>query len=336
MNAAVNVVAGLLISAMAPALLFGLSGSSPRLVPLAFVVALVHVVVLGIPLLAILWQKGWVNGPSAVLSGFVIGAAGVAIFAWPFGNDGTTTSAGTITTMIDGVPTLAGWLQYLLTVAVFGAFGALGGLVFWLWLRMTDALPSAATYGLGWATVKPRGGYLPSLAALLLAVTTLSVPAITKDRSCHNVLRDGRSSISSQLNIDLDIQDEDWDKLRETFASLASQNRLSFRDDSEVRPDVVRTLYLSVCDDGTTISTSEQRWASQGYRNVLEGRGVGIFVYQTRESADWRTLARSLIDELEQRWPDQVRFRGGDGRLIPEPSDLAAVDPDDGDLANAD
>jgi hypothetical protein len=41
---------------------------------------------------------------------------------------------------VDGVPTLAGWLEFLRILSMFGSLGAVGALVFWLTLRWAGAL----------------------------------------------------------------------------------------------------------------------------------------------------------------------------------------------------
>ncbi|MBT8399765.1 MAG: hypothetical protein KJO98_04755 [Rhodothermia bacterium] len=327
MRTAAHILAALLVAAMVPALLFGAFTASIELVTLAFVIALGHAIVLGAPVVAILWRKGWINVLAAVPSGFAIGAAGIAIFTWPVQTPGTSASTGGIQTIVDGTPTLAGWTQYLYAVATFGALGAAGGVMFWLWLRMAGALPAAAA-DTPVLNVSKQGSVLFPLAIVVFAIGILSLPTVTKDRSCHNVLRDGRSHIRSQVNIDLDIEEEDWPALQEIFDSFSSVHELSFRDASEVRPDVVRTLYLSVCNEGVTISTAEQRWASQGYRAFMEGRGVGIGVYETQEDSAWRHVAQQLVSRLEQSWPDKVRYRDGGGRLVPPPTSLSEDQPE--------
>lgn len=41
-----------------------------------------------------------------------------------------------VQTVVDGVPTLAGWLSYANAVAGMGAFGTVGGLAFWVVWRV--------------------------------------------------------------------------------------------------------------------------------------------------------------------------------------------------------
>ncbi len=140
-------------------------------------------------------------------------------------------------------------------------------------------------------------------------------------RSCHNLLRGGRDSIGAQVRMDLDISDDEWADLTMIFEEFAVEHQISFRNDSEVRPEVVRTLYLSVCSDNVTIKTHEQRWASRSY-NSTPGRGVGIPVYEVHPNSEWKSLTRQLIDRLEQTWPTKVRYRDRVGRIIPMPENL--------------
>ena len=59
------------------------------------------------------------------------------MFSWPlrYASPGSSASVNGVDTMIDGVPTTAGWLQYLYGVAFFGIFGILAAAAFWLVLR---------------------------------------------------------------------------------------------------------------------------------------------------------------------------------------------------------
>ena len=58
----------------------------------------------------------------------------MAIFTWPLRYPEMKTSASVngVKTMIDGVPTLDGWLQFLQGVSFLGVCGTAGALAFWL------------------------------------------------------------------------------------------------------------------------------------------------------------------------------------------------------------
>jgi hypothetical protein len=318
----VHVAGGLILSALIPALAVGASGSSVKLITAAFVVALGHAVVLGVPAVALLWHWRLVNWLTALVTGFVIGVLPIGFISWPLSYGNTNAWIDHVQTIVNGVPTAAGWLQYLRGLVTFGAFGALGGLSCWLWLRIWRALPTADEK-LG-SVQEPCNSAAASSIVVALVAAVLAIPAITKDRSCHNVFRGGRRSIGPQVTMDLEIPDTDWPNLRGVFSAFAATNHLSYRDDSEVRPALVRTLYLSVCNSGVSISTAEQRWASQGYEAPIKGRGIAIGVYQTQPGSGWERLARQLVGRLEELWPGKIRFRGKRGELIPMPKALSS------------
>jgi hypothetical protein len=105
---------------------------------LCLVIAAAHVILLGIPAYLLLRWRDAVRWWSTILSGFVLGATPIAILAWPlrYAQPGSSASFDGISTMVDGVPTMAGWTQYLSGLAFFGALGAGGACAFWLIWRM--------------------------------------------------------------------------------------------------------------------------------------------------------------------------------------------------------
>jgi hypothetical protein len=102
-------------------------------------VATLHVAVLGVPAYLILRRLNAVRWWSTLGMGLVLGAVPVAILDWPLRYPQLRTSASVdgVQTMIDGVPTLAGWLQYASGVFFMGGCGAAGALAFWLVWQMS-------------------------------------------------------------------------------------------------------------------------------------------------------------------------------------------------------
>jgi hypothetical protein len=103
---------------------------------IAFFIALLHAVILGFPaFLFLCWLKltKWWMSP---ISGFVIGSLPFAIFSWPLTHHAASYSAWDGSKMvdyiIDGVPTTAGWIQYVESVVGVGLFGIYGGVAAWL------------------------------------------------------------------------------------------------------------------------------------------------------------------------------------------------------------
>lgn len=121
---------------------------------IAFLVAgtsFLYVVVLGIPAFLLLrWGKA-IYWWSATAVGFLLGCVPVAFSLWPADADLQTRASHwdgekMVQTVVDGVPTLAGWVSYAKSVVLMGAFGAVGGLAFWLiWWVMRPNKPMQTT-----------------------------------------------------------------------------------------------------------------------------------------------------------------------------------------------
>jgi hypothetical protein len=118
----------------------------------AFAVTVAHVVILGAPVFAILGRMRWIRWWSATLVGFVLGCVPTAIWSWPLKGSGPGTSVSVVEgkhlvqIMVNGVPTLAGWLRYARGVGEAGLCGAVAGLVFWyMWRAGMQALDHAAS-----------------------------------------------------------------------------------------------------------------------------------------------------------------------------------------------
>jgi hypothetical protein len=112
---------------------------------LCVTVSALHVVLLGAPAYALLRWKKLVSWWSTLATGFVLATLPVSLITWPlrFPELKTTASFNGVSTIVEGVPTAAGWMQYFEGVLFFGACGALSGLAFWLvWRRGTQKLYS--------------------------------------------------------------------------------------------------------------------------------------------------------------------------------------------------
>ncbi len=225
-----------------------------------------------------------------------------------------------VATIVDGIPTLAGWLQYLEFVGLLGGLCAAGALVFWLIIKWSGIFE---TIRLGSAAPAPkRIPFVISVAAaaVIAPAAVAAILSITMDRTCHNMFGDGRTSVGSKMNIDLYIEREDWPKLTALFKQFSASHAMSFRDFSESRPGVVEVLALSACtEEGTVIETNEQRWASRHYGPIFPGWGVLIGVYYVGNGNSWQSVADDFLESLRSEWPGKVRFRDGGGHLVPEP-----------------
>jgi hypothetical protein len=91
-----------------------------------------HVVVLGVPAYFLLRWRGLLRWWSALLAGFVLGAVPAAVISWPlrYATPGSYASSNGVETMVNGVPTVAGWLQFMVGAAFFGACGFVAATAF--------------------------------------------------------------------------------------------------------------------------------------------------------------------------------------------------------------
>ena len=101
-----------------------------------------HVLFLGVPAFLLMHYFKRIRWWTAVIAGFVLACVPIGLWSWPLryassGSSSSHSSGGeTIHTMIDGVPTKDGWLEYIYGCLFFGFLGALGGVSFWLTWRI--------------------------------------------------------------------------------------------------------------------------------------------------------------------------------------------------------
>jgi len=110
---------------------------------ICLVISAAYVVALGIPAYALLrWRKA-IRWWSTIAMGFLLGVIPPAVLFWPlrYGELKTTSSFNGAQTMIDGMPTAAGWMQYLAGITSFGALGGVGAFAFWLVARRLLSVP---------------------------------------------------------------------------------------------------------------------------------------------------------------------------------------------------
>ena len=324
--------AAFILAALAPAVAAAGLEKSIKLMPLTFLVAFAHAVGLGLPLFLIFRKKRLVNFISCGGIGFIVGALPIGVLSWPlaYWRAPGQASINGVPTVVDGLPTAAGWLYYVQTLAYFGLFGALAGLIFWTVLKLSGELATrepSADYGseqTSYRSGSARPSMLLGAAAVLLTSIVLAIPTITKDRSCHNMFRDGRQSVIPRVSIDLNIDVQDWPKLTEVLKEFASGHALSFRNSSRTEPGVFRVLALSLCNErGTNIGAHQQEWASAQWKSSPLARlGVSLGVYELQRDSGWEQLARDLIAKLESVWQGKVGFKDGGGRVIPMPREL--------------
>jgi hypothetical protein len=108
----------------------------------AFVTSLLHVVFLAWPGLIFLSRKQLFSFSTVCIFGFVAGCLPIGILTWPLqsamrgASDRHWGGTEMVSSIIDGVPTLTGWISYATGVGSMGLLGAVAGLAFWMaWQR---------------------------------------------------------------------------------------------------------------------------------------------------------------------------------------------------------
>lgn len=95
------------------------------------------VVLFGVPVFLMLLWRNAIRWWSAIVAGFAVAGLPIAYGLWPYSDPSLQTTAShwnverMVQTMIDGVPTLDGWIEYAVVVGEVGLFGAVGGFAGW-------------------------------------------------------------------------------------------------------------------------------------------------------------------------------------------------------------
>lgn len=280
-----------------------------------FIVAAVHALVLGLPLFYLLRSMRRIGVASSALGGILIGAVpfGVLTMISMFGP--YSASSGGRPTVINGVPTLAGWIDYAYAVGSIGMFGLAGGLTFWAAMRLSGQIAGKPNKPEAQSS-KLRGGALSTVCvAVLLTCTLLILPSVVRDNSCHNLFRDGRTSVGPQISADLKLPAEDWPKLRKIFVDFGAAHSLSFRSDERIRGANIVWRDLNLCNEaGLNIDAVDQPWLTQ-INSSLADRGMNFSVYTLQPTSEWKPLARDLLNSIEMTWPQKTTFRGPNGKV---------------------
>jgi len=141
MRQIIGIAGAALIAALVPAIYFGVPDQSLRGGLLAFVFASVWVVLLGLPTFFLFKRYGWVRWWSASIAGFILGLVPMALVSWPYHpgvDSGYSAWDGQrmVAYVVHGIPTPAGWVQYLNSSCGVGLLGAASAVMFWVAWRL--------------------------------------------------------------------------------------------------------------------------------------------------------------------------------------------------------
>jgi len=98
-----------------------------------------YVLILGLPSYCLMQWLGAIRWWSIAILGFILASIPLGILTWPLDlSGGYSASYNGIQTVIDGIPTLEGWLKFLYGTSLFGALGAVSAMAFWaVWKNKT-------------------------------------------------------------------------------------------------------------------------------------------------------------------------------------------------------
>ncbi|WP_419808490.1 hypothetical protein [Sphingomonas sp.] len=261
-----------------------------RVWPFVLIVTAVIVTVIGTPLLALLIRSRRPTVLAILGGGFVTGAVVplvVAILGPPAGE----ASVGGVPTIVNGSYTGAGWIEVMTTVGLFGLTGVAGAALTWVlahWLASPD---------------HRRGDRRAAIVAVLIAAVTgiaFITPWLLADRSCHNPLRDGGTSIGPVASLDLDLPQRDWPVLDRELRLFARQRGWNVQADSQP-VTAMPWFQQSLCvEPGTQIMVMN---------NTPERRALSVSVFQPQGGDSWQAPLRALQRRIESRWPHSTSYR---------------------------
>lgn len=266
-----------------------------------FMVAAAHAVLFGLPLFLLVRRKRSQVGIGAcALGGLVVAALPFGVLALISMLSVQTASSNGKPTIVNGVPTLLFWIEYIRAVGLTAWPGLVGGLAFWAAMRPGSRRQS-------WTVVS---------AAALLTCGVFVLPVVVRDKSCHNTFRDGRTSVSPQVHANLQVPAEDWRTLEQTFADFGRAHALSIRGDEQLRNGRSTWRSLDLCSEaGISINLYNEPWLAHVHSPRAD-EGMTLSISALKPDTDWKPLARHLLGEIETVWPRKTTFRGPSGQIL--------------------
>jgi hypothetical protein len=311
-RSAVLIAAGLTVASGAAAAAFALMHGDIQVFTPAFVIVAAVAVCLGLPVYLAARAARNDTPLAAAGMGFIVGAAIPALLVLAGTPD--QASVGGTATVIDGSYTFAGWMQNLALIGFFGLLGVGGALVFWFIVRR---IGRSGEPGEDTSPPSPLLTSLLSVAAAGIVATAFIIPDATADRSCHNPLRGGGTSIAQTAGFDLRVGVDQWRNVEAELERFRRSGDWAAR--SDVRTDEsFPWLQISLCKEtGTNIFV-------QGMADLNE---VSFGVYQPQSGDTWRRDFRSLYDLISARWPARVTFKDDQGQQTGTPEWATAKQP---------
>lgn len=201
-----------------------------------FMVATAHAVLFGLPLFLLVRRKrSHVGIAICALGGFVVAALPFGVLALVSMLSVQNASTDGRPTIVNGVPTLFFWIEYVRTLGLAGLLGLVGGLAFWAAMRLSGSGRRS------WSVVS---------AAAVLTCGVFILPVVVRDRSCHNLFRDGRTSVGPQVYANLRCLPKTGERSSERSPILATHMRCQFAATNSFETDAAHGAHWTCATSG--------------------------------------------------------------------------------------
>ena len=286
-----RVAVGFVLAADAISVLAALAESATlEAAPIVLLVMGAVTVLLAVPVYVVLRLYRRETWRSCIAAGFILGAIAAAC-SLPSASG--TVQIGQEMTVIAGIRTAAGWRMNAEAVGIAGGIGASAGAIFWATLRLLE-------HAAHW----PRLGRFPLIVAVSLAITAswmiIAIPGLTMDRSCHNVLRDGRRSIAPVLFFTVKLAPTQWPRFQDTVERFAVGERWDIDESNDEDKKFSSLRFVNACSDsGTDVRFEGVDLPGPGW--------VWVWVFQPQGGNDWQEPARRLLASIEAGFPGELR-----------------------------
>ncbi len=265
----------------------------------------------GLPVVAFLQWKKWLGILPCILAGTLAGALPGLLFGL---NTSFDSSINDQPLGIDGVPTLAGWIEFAKPIVLTSSCGMVGGFIFWAVMRLMRGASVPIV-----AQDKSQFRYWSVVSATAaIAVGLFALPGIFRDNSCHNLFRDGRTSIAPRMSADITLVEGDWTAIADLTGQFASANNLSIRQDRKISGGELSWQTISLCNnDGFVMTISDrpvlaamrERASAQHPNLVTKVPRTELSIFEIKDGSNWRTMAHALLTKLQPRLPERITFR---------------------------
>lgn len=194
---------------------------------------------------------------------------------------------GDCDTIVENVRTACGYTELLKETALNALLGAAAGLTFW------QVYQNPNRYKLSWL----------GIALVVFILASVTYHHFSRDTSCHNSMRDGRTSHSATASLDLIVPRQDLNALVIAFRTFADENGYDFRDGSFRQNGEIWWLAPSVCKEpGISIRAGGVRFENDAEQAAEDVSNIWVHLYLEDQDLEWESDWTTLRALLESRW----------------------------------